>query len=372
MRLTATTLIVTHALLAGCASSSGSASDSESLGPASTLPPGLEGLPSPRDAEITVVGVEEEARVADPNQAELEPIDPAEAKRRMAEADLRANELLDRQLHKSGHDYFFPIQKQFTYNGLVVGSNFEEVCWMTSVQGRIKSSPYPAFRVGLNYYDSTYVVPGSNNPITVLKDNTQMGGVIYCVSRSHFSTPEGFVPYQQTLDYGFIWHVDSGIGCDERNTFGTDWYGNFALMLTGIGYDFNDRHDKVGVNQSSSMTSKNSFWLEQQHSPCRSVGYVNPVALRNNSVAKFRGPSGTGTAAQAGEFYWSTTGGSFIGDTGLNPANYGCYFSFIAGNFSSDNEYLSLVQENNRWRLYIGAASDGGVRASVRCFPYAQ
>jgi len=362
-------LVLTHALLAGCASSGGTTDDSGGF--AGDLPPGLESERAALEStETTVAGAEEEHRV-DPKQAALVAIDPEEAKQRMADSDALANEELE-GLKKAGWDYFVPLARSSVYTHHVVASNFNHICWLSGVAGRIKGSNYPSVRVGLNYFDSDYYTPGSDNPISAVKDNTEMEATVYCAARSHFSTPEGFVPYQEVYDYAFIWHNDSGIGCDKRLTATVDYMGNFAQMITGMGYDYNDKHDKFGINQSSSMSTKSSFWLEQQHSPCRSVGFVNPVRLRSNSLPRFTGPSGTGTAAQAGEFYWATTGGSFIGDTGLDYNTHGCYLSFIAGNFSSMNEWVRLQKDGGKWRLFVGAASDGGVRASVRCFPYAQ
>lgn len=212
--------------------------------------------------------------------------------------------------------------------------------------------------------------------VGVRSDNTQIEvdkrvgpeATVECVPRTVLTSP-GFSPFERPYNYAFRW--DSCSSGSFNDSFG----GNFATAITGLGYDFNSISDRIWVTQSDSVAVNNQFGTEAIASPCRIVNFFSPIHLRNDGFpARFYGPGGSGQASLAGEYDFSLSNGQTLGDTALAPAQHSCYFTYIAGNLRSANEWANIygVPPVGAVHLQMSSGSAGSIRVKVRCFPWAQ
>jgi hypothetical protein len=255
---------------------------------------------------------------------------------------------------------YYPVGDYVNHEPIT--SNFNHICFLAGWKGRIRDgNGNPYAYVGLRDTAS------AANEITVYKD-TPIGLWVRCVPREAFTSPGGFLPYQQVR-----WWSWNSNGCDSVHGY-TPFFGNQAMTISGFGYDFNHTYDKIWVDQAPSTSTAN-FINHAPRSPCQQVAFWTAIALHNDgNPAKFSGPNGVGTPSQAGKMFFEVKGGKQVQhDLGVNKNNE-CYFRYIAGNFASDDDYALLTQTSpaGAWALYAGTSSSGEVRVGVHCVPHAQ
>lgn len=330
-------------------------------GQGEVLPPGLEDSGTPPAPVVDVGPARDDEGV--PMRADMVPLTRAELEGLLERYN--AESVAVAPVRKKAGSTFDSTFASGTAVSTLLANWASYICYMNGIGGRFKADGSPYFRVS---------APEANGDIYAVKQ-APGHAFVRCVPRTAFTTPGGFQPHiNAPHNYNFIWDTNPAIGCGQRKTWSTGLGGDWAAMVGGFGYDFNHTSDKFAVEQSNSVNSASQAWLEQTASPCRGVGFVNAVRLKGNgTAAKFRGPNGVGTAAAAGEWYREVAAGqSFTVDTAISANTHSCYFTFLAGNFSSDNDRVYLLPNGGTWRLIIAATANGGVRAKYRCIPHNQ
>ena len=304
-----------------------------------------------------------------PNQPEPISLPPDEFARliEQAERDDYRDQIVDlkkAQELKQQQAYNFYYPPGTTVPETIITYNTLHICFMTGWRGRIRNdSGSPDFRVGVPSYHT-------QNEITIEKDSAA-GTYVKCIPRSYFTSPGGFSPWQYFYSYVYHWPSNN---CNDVSTNYVTQNGEWALTISGLGYDFNHEYDRIWVTQTDSVTGSNTFSTDPR-SPCNQVGYYTAVRLHNDgSPARFKGPNGTGQASFAGEwYYWAKDGGNVSVALGVSPSHQ-CYFTYVGGVFSNNNDQVLLTQTSpaGYWSLLMNSVSGGHVKAKVRCIPYSQ
>jgi hypothetical protein len=263
---------------------------------------------------------------------------------------------------KAGHLFLNGYNSAGKIEGQVIANTAQYICFLSGVYGIYRGSTWPRVVVGSNI-DST-----GNTNITISKSNAA-GAYVTCVSRSSFTSPGGFLPFQHNqYEYNFIWEQHEEWGClPVRRTWGNGLGPEHVTMVAGFGYDFNHGGDRFITEQSGTLGVASTAWLEQTSAPCRAVGYTNAVSMRSSGLTRFRGPNGIGSITAAGEWARSIQSGTFTIDTGIPSASHTCYLGGIAGNFGSDNDLVALLPTGSTWRFFLSAVNPGGVSGRYRC-----
>jgi hypothetical protein len=292
----------------------------------------------------------------------LEPVSPDLARTIMQQHLLESDQSGALQKAGSAFNRYYPSGGGEVHDFL--GNSNDYMCYPVLAEGRMRTPNYGRFYVGLDSFENTgnIYAQKSSEPIAEVR----------CVPRTAF-TP---LPSRQTYyNYIFVW---DGNPCGDYSG-STEWHGDYATWVAGIGYDYASGSDNFRINQATSTGAFNTWGLAQHSSACKGVGYYSSMLLRGGVLPKFKGPQGTGTAASIGVWNYTVQSGTYS----VNLADYvvqntntpfnsnECFFTFLGGSFTTADDYAYLTNYSGNWRLFLGAGT-GGVRAMVRCIPHAQ
>jgi hypothetical protein len=254
---------------------------------------------------------------------------------------------------------FFPYYYSVTGNSSVsLPSRNSYVCALHKLQGIMETNGMTRVR----YFEDNTQVLGN------LDGNAAFSSTAACVPKYKF-----FNNSQNPISKVF----------DTKYSFaenGSTWYyeewGNAAAMLTGIGGPFRGLGDRAWVWQEPNNVRN---WVDIASDGAGYIIGYSTVFWFNESAGpqkgiKFIGPGGTGSAAQAGEYFVGQgTAGSQSVSMGKASESF-CYLTGVNGALSSysDRVEIKVHPTTNRYVLEVGNNNADPLHAYARCMAFDQ
>ena len=214
----------------------------------------------------------------------------------------------------------------------------------------------------VRYFDN------NTQEIANISGNAAFSSAAACVLKSNFFNNSSN-PISKVFDtkYSFA---------ENGNAWYYEEWGNAAAMLTGIGGPFRGLGDRAWVWQETEKARNvtdigsdgpgyitgysTAFWFNESSGPQKPI--------------KFIGPGGTGTAAQAGEYFigQDTVGYQVVAMADASQAF--CYLTGVNGELSSyaDQVQIYVNPATQRYQLLVTKSNSDAIHAYARCMAYDQ
>lgn len=230
-------------------------------------------------------------------------------------------------------------------------------CYLTNVSGKFRGY---GERVRLRVMNGKWELGGASQQIDVT-------AWARCFARSEIKAAPGAVRWASEEISATADNPGSGcVNTTPRNA----WWGDAVTVLTMVTGAFKGLGERVTIAQSGDAFGPSTLLLNSCQKQLGAGVYSFFVGKPSSGkTARFIGPNGVGTAAQAGE-YQSVPNQNVM----MAPLTEAfCYFTSVSGTFNGGGERVTIVPAQdangvNRWQLQARHASGQGTDACARCY----
>lgn len=230
-------------------------------------------------------------------------------------------------------------------------------CYLTRVAGRFRGY---GERVRVRVMNGMWELGGASQQIDV-------AAWARCFARSEIKAADGAA--RASSEEISLSGTQAGSGkCGSLTK--DAWWGDAVTVLTLVTGSLRGGGERVGVAQSGDPFGPSKLTLQSCQAQLGLGVYSFFVGKpQSGRAARFVGPGGTGTAAQAGEY--ASLGNQNVLMAPLAEAF--CYFTSVSGAFNGGGESVTIVPATDangvpRWMLQARHASGSGVDARARCY----